>query len=68
MTKKIILALALAAAIAAIAVPSFADFHSHAEETQGNYTCNMCKGTGRAGGTSNIRCIFCNGTGWNGSY
>lgn len=68
MKKKIILALGLAAAIAAVAVPAFAGFHSHAEETQGNYTCYMCKGTGRAGGTGNTRCIFCNGTGWRGSY
>ena len=74
MIKKSILALALAAAVAAVAVPSFASFHSHGMDTkEGNFVCNNCDGTGRSygpqgKGTGNSKCIFCNGTGFKGSY
>lgn len=74
MTKKLILALALAAAVAAVAVPAFASFfHSHEPGTQGNFVCSFCNGTGRSSGpngkgTGPFKCTFCNGTGWKGSY
>lgn len=73
MSKKIILALALAAAVAAVAVPSFASLFTH-EETQGNgRVCIHCDGTGRSygpqgKGTGPFRCQMCNGTGFNGGY
>ena len=72
MKKKIILALALAAAIAAVAVPSLAGFHSH-EPQEGNFVCNYCNGTGRSygpqgKGTGAFKCTFCNGTGFKGGY
>lgn len=75
MTKKIILAVALAAAVAAVAAPSFAEiFHNHRmEPVQGNFTCFFCKGTGRCSGpggpgTGNMKCTFCKGTGFQGGY
>lgn len=69
MTKHLILALALAASAVAVALPSFADYHAHKEDTQGNFVCSWCKGTGRNnGGTGNQRCGLCGGTGFNGSY
>ncbi len=69
MIKKIIIALVLVASVAAIAAPTFAALHSHKEDTQGNFVCPWCKGTGRNnGGTGNQRCGLCNGTGFHGSY
>ncbi len=75
MTKKIILAVALAAAVAAVAAPSFAEiFHNHRmEPVQGNFTCSYCNGTGRNPGpgglgTGNMKCTYCNGTGFRGGY
>lgn len=72
MKKGMILAIV---AIAAVAAPAFAvAFHHHAhEQGVGNFTCNMCKGTGRSPGpgglgTGNMRCSFCQGTGFQGSY
>lgn len=73
MTKKIILAVALAAAVAAVAAPSFAEmFHNHRmEPAQGNTVCFFCKGSGRSGSPqapTPFKCQYCNGTGFQGSY
>lgn len=69
MTKKIILALALATAIAAIAVPSFASWNAHEQKEHNGTTCIFCKGTGRSsGGQGPYKCQQCGGTGWNYSY
>lgn len=69
MIKKLVIALALAASVVAVAAPTFAAFHSHKEDTHGNFVCSWCKGTGRNnGGTGNQRCGLCNGTGFRGSY
>lgn len=74
MKKKIILALALLAAIVStLALPALASFHSH-EVVQGNVICNSCRGTGRSygypggPGTGQTKCWMCQGTGWVGSY
>lgn len=73
MTKKILIALALLAAVVAmVAAPSFASFHSH-EIIHGNYVCNSCKGTGRSygsggPGTGTMKCWQCKGTGFIGGY
>lgn len=73
MKKKIILALVLAA-VAAVAVPSFANLHSHKiEAKEGNYTCNAYDGTGRSAGpggkgTGNMKCWQCKGSGFVGGY
>lgn len=69
MKKNIILALGLAAAIAALAVPALAGFHSH-EPSEGNGTvCRLCQGTGRSnGGQGPFQCPWCKGSGWNGGY
>lgn len=75
MKKKIILALALlAAVVATVAAPSFAAlFTSHGPETHGSFVCNFCKGTGRSygpqgPGTGPFKCTFCKGTGFQGGY
>lgn len=74
MAKKIIIALALIASVAAVAVPSFAAlFHSHDPNAQGNSVCVFCNGTGRSfgpqgKGTGPFKCGVCNGTGFRGSY
>lgn len=68
MTKKIIIALVLAVAVAAIALPSFAS-HSHEANKEGNIMCSLCKGTGLSnGGQGPFRCNWCNGTGFRGGY
>lgn len=64
MTKKIILALALAASVVAIALPSFA-LHSHDVNVERNIACRNCNGTGLYHG---FRCSWCKGTGFKGSY
>ena len=75
MTKKIILAVALAAAVAAVAAPSFAElFHNHRmEPVQGQFTCHACQGTGRSYGpggvgTGSTKCYLCKGSGFYGGY
>ncbi|MBQ9344795.1 MAG: hypothetical protein IJT88_06240 [Kiritimatiellae bacterium] len=73
MIKKLVIALALAASVVAIAAPTFAALHSHKEDTQGNYVCNACNGTGRSygsggKGTGNYKCWQCKGTGFIGGY
>lgn len=69
MKKKIILALALlAAVVSTLALPALASFHSH-EAVEGNTVCTLCQGTGLSnGGRGPFRCHWCNGTGFKGSY
>ena len=69
MKKKIILALGLAAAVAAIAVPALAGFHSHEPREGNGVVCRLCNGTGRSsGGTGPFQCSWCKGTGFNSGY
>ena len=73
MIKKLVIALALAASVVAVAAPTFAAFHSHKEDTHGNFVCNGCNGTGRSWGaqgkgTGYNKCSWCNGTGFKGGY
>lgn len=68
--KSIVLAsIAIVIGMAAFTASAIAaSGHHHEQGEVSNFTCTMCKGTGRAGGTGNTRCIFCKGSGWNGSY
>ena len=60
--KSIVLA-SIAIAIGMVA------FTASAVATHGHqHGQDKVKGTGRAGGSGNWKCQFCNGTGWNGSY
>lgn len=71
MKKKIILALALlAAVVATVAAPSFAAlFTSHGPETHGSFVCYKCQGTGIVqAGCIKVRCNTCGGSGFQGGY
>lgn len=69
MKKKIAIAVAV---LAAVAAPTFAVAMHHGHDHAGNveaFSCSLCKGTGHAfGDLSRGPCSFCKGTGFNGSY